>query len=118
MAKHFVVLGLITLLQGCVGTPVSPPQERVSIYKSLGSAQCQPSSGVSMAVLQRQLEAADVKILSSSCGSNGRIYPAMCGAPDGRIAIFEIPPAQLSKTTALGFAPLSDLPDATRTACH
>ena len=70
-----------------------------------------------MSTLQSQLEAADVKVLGSSCGSDGRIYPAMCGASNGRIGIFEIPRAQLSKITALGFALLSDLRDATRVAC-
>lgn len=117
MVKHLAVLGLITLLPGCAGTPASSPQERVSVSKSLGSVQCQPGSGITLSALQSELEAADIKVLGSSCGSNGRIYPAVCGASNGRIGILEILPAHLSKAAALGFVPLSDLPDATRVAC-
>ena len=115
--KQLVVLGLITLLAGCAGKPVSSPEERVSVYKSLRVVQCEPGSGVTLPALQGQLEAASIKVLSSSCGSDGWFYPAVCGASSGRIGIFEILPAETSKIAALGFAPLSNLPDATRVAC-
>ena len=115
--KQLLAVGLITLVLGCAASPGPTPRERVSVYKPLGSVQCEPASGVTIAALKSQLEAADIKVLGSSCGSDGRIYPAVCGASNGRIGIFEIPPTQTKKIAALGFAPLSGLPDATRSAC-
>ena len=44
-------------------------------------------------------------------------YPAVCGAPDGRIGIFDVEAQQAPLASPLGFAPLSGLPAAVRVAC-
>jgi hypothetical protein len=104
----------------------------VTLYKHFGSVQCQPimeqpaasmmtmgnlGGGTSLPVMQQQLTDAGIQVLFVTCGHDGFLRPAMCGVEDGRIAIFEVPAAQAEAAVALGFAPLSDLPDATRFSC-
>lgn len=89
----------------------------VAFYKSFGSVQC-TGGGVSFEAMRQQLAAAGIQVLSASCGTDGRMYIAVCGAGDGRIGIFEVPAAQAEAALALGFAPLSNLPGATTGACR
>jgi len=89
----------------------------VTLYKSFGSVQC-TGGGVSFEVMQQQLTAAGIQVLSANCGTDGRMYIAVCGAGDGRIGIFEVPATQAEAALALGFAPLSNLPGATTGACR
>jgi hypothetical protein len=53
-----------------------------------------------------------------ACGDDGRIRPAVCGAPDGRIGIFVIPAAQQAQAARLQFTPLAALPDAREQPCR
>ena len=89
----------------------------VAFYKSFGSVQC-TGGGVSFEAMQQQLTAAGIQVLSAHCGTDGRMYIAVCGAGDGRIGIFEVPEKQAEAALALGFAPLSTLPGATTGACR
>jgi hypothetical protein len=89
----------------------------VTLYKSFGSVQC-TGGGVSLEAMQQQLAAAGIQVLSASCGTDGRMYIAVCGAGDGRVGIFEVPATQAEAASALGFAPLSVLPGATKGACR
>jgi hypothetical protein len=56
-------------------------------------------------------------VLASGCGTDGMAYPAVCGAPDGRIAIIDVPESQLEAARKLGFSLLSERPRAQRMAC-
>jgi hypothetical protein len=89
----------------------------VTLYNSFGSVQC-TGGGVSLEAMQQQLAAAGIQVLSANCGTDGRMYIAVCGAADGRIGIFEVPATQAEAALALGFAPLSNLPGATTGACR
>src|SRR5690349_8056169 len=117
MIQRFLVAAVslaATVLAGCGGgDDPSPP---VSVFKSLGSVQC-TGGGTSVAALQQQLAAAGVNALAASCGDDGLAHVTVCGATDGRIGIVDIPAAQLDAAAALGFARLSNLPDAVRRAC-
>ena len=64
-----------------------------------------------------QLSDGGVPVLDASCGTDGKMYIAVCGAADGRIGIFDVAEDKLPAAATLGFAPLRDLPEATRTAC-
>jgi len=70
-----------------------------------------------LAALQAQLTAANVEVRSAACGTDGFLYPAICGVPDGRIGIFEISPAQAEAAAAAGFKPLSTAPQAQIISC-
>lgn len=100
-------------LQACGGG--SAPGN-VAVYVSLGSRQCE-GGGRSLADVQRSAQAAGLTIVSASCGTDGAMHAAVCGGPDGRIAILDIPGAQLATARSQGLKPLTELPDARRTPC-
>lgn len=87
------------------------------VYKYQGSRQCD-GGGVPLEEMKRQLEVAGVIVTSSSCGRDGRVYPAFCGGADGKINIFTIPGNSASAAFAQGFSLLSDLPEAQRGGCY
>jgi hypothetical protein len=88
-----------------------------AVYKYMGSVQCS-GGGISLATMQQQLTSGGVTVLASSCGTDGKAYVAMCGAPDGAIGIFDVPAEQADRALSLSFARLSDLPNAARLPCR
>jgi len=88
----------------------------VPVYQYIGSKQCQ-GGGTALATMMRKLSDAGIPAMNVSCGTDGKMYPAMCGAPDGRIGIVGVPEDKVAAAAKLGFAPLSNLPDATKTVC-
>jgi hypothetical protein len=83
--------------------------DRVRVHISAGTKQCDTSGARGAAGLQalaRPLEAAGVRVLAGACGDDGRMRIAVCGAGDGRIAIFDIAAADAAKAAQAGYAPL------------
>jgi hypothetical protein len=105
---------LAAALAGC--GHAAPPATAV-VFHSLGSRQCEPG-GLSPEELAGRLRDAGVEVRSIACGHDGRMRPAMCGAPDGRVAVFEIAAAQLETALAQGFQDGSGLPPGPREACR
>ena len=116
MRMLFVFLAAFATLAACVGAGSVMPQAIVSLYRYAGSVQC-TGGGLSLPAMERQLTDAGIQVLSSACGNDG-IYAAVCGAPDGRIGIFEVSAADSQASSVLGFLPLSNLSAATRAACQ
>lgn len=115
MRTFLASLVAFATLAACEGIESKPPS--VSLYKYVGSVQC-TGGGTSLPAMVRQLTDADIPVLASACGVDGNAYAAVCGAADGRIGIVEVPAAQAQAASALGFAPLSSLPAATKVACQ
>jgi|EndMetStandDraft_4_1072995.scaffolds.fasta_scaffold25546_7 hypothetical protein len=88
----------------------------VAVYTSFGSVQCS-GGGTTLTELQRELLALGIQVLAARCGLDGLARFAVCGEPDGRIAMFDVDEAQVVVLLALGFALLSTLPNATATPC-
>ncbi|MEN9416452.1 MAG: hypothetical protein RI988_72 [Pseudomonadota bacterium] len=113
---QFMLLALAAFsVSAWSGAPPPAPQA-VSVYLSLGSRQCQ-DGGRTLAQVRQLLADAGVRVLSSGCGTDGMAYPAVCGAPDGRIVILEVPAEQVEAARKAGFALLSERPRAQRQAC-
>ena len=112
----FVAIALALASASCVNANPTSPQTSVRVFKTTGSVQC-AEVGSDLATFARQLEEAGLKVISSACGSDGRMRAAMCGAPDGRLAIFEVSSADAQLSAKLGFSPLSKLPDAQVVPC-
>ncbi|NUZ05843.1 hypothetical protein [Piscinibacter koreensis] len=123
-----VLLGTLATLAACSAPGVAQPGRAapgasaasaasgaVAVYKPLGSRQCEVPPP--RATLERELAAAGVPVLGTACGRDGRMRAALCGAPDGRIVIFEVPTERVAAAAAAGFEPLANLPDATREPC-
>lgn len=87
------------------------------VYKYQGSRQCE-GGGIPLAEMKRQLEVSGVQVVNSSCGMDGRMYPAFCGGADGRINIFTIPANSVNVAFSQGFSLLGDLPGAQRSDCY
>lgn len=113
-------------LAGCVVVPVGVSQQPtpdsarrhvVDIARLTGERQCE-RGGESLLEQQRRLEAAGVPVLASACGTDGRMYAAVCGGATGRLGIFSIHAEKQQAAQAAGFVPLNSLPDAQRTDCR
>lgn len=89
----------------------------VAVFKAFGSAQCS-GGGDSLTRLQQSLVAAGVEVIASRCGLDGVFRPAVCGEPDGRIAIFDVEQPELAVALLLGFALLSTLPGPSVVPCE
>jgi hypothetical protein len=97
--------------------PAPAPVSYVDVYKYQGSRQCE-NGGVPLAEMQRQLQMSGITVVNSSCGMDGRMYPAFCGGADGKINIFSIPSDTVGQVTPQGYMLLSDLQGAQRTSCY
>ena len=115
MNKLLILISAIAL-SACADFGTKAPASGVAVYRYVGSKQCE-GGGVSVEKMMRQLSEGDIPVINVYCGTDGRMYPAMCGAPDGRIGILEVPEGKVSAAGALGFAPLSSLPGASKTVC-
>lgn len=113
----FLTVTLAALATTACGGGNGNPNSGIRTYKYAGSLQCS-GGGLSLAEMQRQLSDAGISVLDASCGVDGNMYTAVCGAPDGRIGIFEIPSEQVQAASALGFAPLTTLPAAAQVPCR
>lgn len=90
---------------GCVAAP--EPAAAVRVARATGSRQCE-GGGASLDEMRRRLETAGVTVRSAQCATDGRMHPALCGAADGRMGLFEIDAAGLAAAQAQGFQPLAE----------
>lgn len=91
-------------LAACAQPQAAQP---IRVAKALGSKQCE-GGGRTLAELRAELERAGVGVLRAALGTDGRMRVQMCGAPDGRLGIFEIPAAARDAAAAAGFGPLPE----------
>lgn len=123
----FFSLALVLLLSGCQGIPTSstnttPNSEStthgsVQVAQRLGGVQCDFTPEDLRPIVERATSAG-IQVQAQSCGGDGMMYAAVCGAPDGRLAILTIPANQLAQAQRLGFTPLSTMPDAQTDSCR
>lgn len=102
---------------GVSTTPAPPPVSYTDVYKYQGSRQCE-GGGVPLEEMKRQLQASGVVVTGTSCGMDGRMYPAFCGGADGRINIFTINSNSVNSALSQGYSLLSELPGAQKTTCY
>lgn len=93
------------------------PSVGLKVYKSRGGLQCAEFKGTPPQDMRAELEKAGIKVKSVACGEDGLMRPAVCGAGDGAINIFEIPQAKAAQAASRGFLPLSGLPEAGEVPC-
>ena len=115
-ALSATLLFAATLLCGCTWRLKDAPPAGIDYYSYLGSVQC-TGGGKSVTELEQELIVAGITVYEIGCGTDGKLYTSVCGAPDGRIGIFNIDPAKAKSAAALGLAPLDSLPHAVKTPC-
>jgi len=79
------------------------------IYADAGSLQCMPDTGVSLIDTRRRLTDAGVRVGAANCSYRPVLVPAVCGASDTRIWVFEVEAADLSLVSAAIFQPIETL---------
>ncbi len=112
----FIVFALPCFcVAGCGSDEAIDPS--IKVFKSRGSIQC-TGGGIAPEVMKNELITAGIDVRSFSCGIDGLAYPAVCGAPDGVINIFDIPQGKIAQAQSLGFASLRILPNAKEMQCR
>jgi hypothetical protein len=107
--RGFILLALlVAALTGCAqgycygkkdgsGKPVSTidTNKRVFVYREDGSKQCDAQSGESLESMGAKL--GDIKIYSKEKKNDGKMHMTMCGAPTGKVNVYEIDEKDLPK---------------------
>jgi len=107
----------LVALAAAAAACASAPSAQLSVAKPIGSRQCE-GGGTTPEAMARELAAAGIKVLATACGTDGRMHAAMCGAADGKLAIFEIEADHAAAAAKAGFQPLASMPSAQRLACR
>jgi len=89
----------------------------ITVAKSNESIQCE-SAGISPKTMKKELAEAKIPATHARCGTDGMLYPAVCGGETGRLNLFDIPSNKLGDASDLGFQPLSAWPDASEAPCE
>lgn len=118
MNKISPLVFFILILSGCgsdtnkdesINVPVKSISTLIKVYKTDGSKQCDPSSGVAPEVMRTELISNGIDVICSQKGNTGLVYPTVCGAETGAINIYQIHPQSLQDAEQLGFISTDDL---------
>lgn len=116
LLRPAVLMLVASLTTACAAAPASKPTGTIDVYRSLERKQCEPG-GETLESLRQRLQRAGLRPTAASCGTDGMMRMAMCGAGTGDIGIFTLRKDEAERAAKLGFRPLTDLRDAERTAC-
>lgn len=100
MSKKLLVTSALLGLVGCQNLPTS--SHSVEVFKSLNTRQCEGLTS-DFSGLQQQLEVNKIRVYAAAVGHDGMMRPQVCGASDGKIAIFKISTKQQEQAQKLGF---------------
>lgn len=126
MNKIASLVFFVSILSGCGGdtkdesanVPVKSVSTLIKVYKSDGSKQCDPSSGVAPEAMRAELISNGIDVICSQKGNTGLVYPATCGAETGAINIYQIHPQSLQDAEKLGFISTDELTEYMDTECQ
>jgi hypothetical protein len=76
-------------------------EKHLFIARAEGSKQCTAGSGETIDQMAEDL--IDIKIFSKETRSDGKVHMALCGAPTGRIHVFEISETDRAAALSRGF---------------
>lgn len=122
-ARGLAGLILASQIGACMQVPAeleNPPTSALAaVARGLGTQQCgEQGARAAAELLAAPLRAAGIQVQALRCGHDGRMRPQMCGAPDGRLVVVDVPVHQREAARTLGFAPLSQWPDARSLPCR
>ncbi|MEO5970775.1 MAG: hypothetical protein ABIQ95_12685 [Bdellovibrionia bacterium] len=86
------------------GTSPSPTDSSVWIMRSDGAKYCETGSGSTLAQGSADLEAAQIAVLASKKGSDGKMHAQVCGGSRGSTNNYLINRDKLSQALALGYS--------------
>ncbi len=88
---------------GVTAGAAADASESVWITRADGSKSCASDTAQSVEQGAQELKAANIQVLASKKGTDGKMHPMMCGAPTGTQNVYQIPASQLAAAIALGF---------------
>jgi hypothetical protein len=97
--------------------PVSGGQSEAVVFEA--GPRLSQCSGISITRTQSaaKLTAAGVEVRRSSCGTDGMLYPTVCGAGTDNILLHDIPAASVAAAQAAGFGLVDSLQHWRRSEC-
>lgn len=113
----FCLSSAVLLLAACETTKPGPAQlTYTQVYANTGAVQCE-GGGASVPDMAQQMRDEGIAVEMASCGNDGLVRTAVCGAPDGSIGVFVIPQADYQEALQLGYESFERLPDASVHPC-
>lgn len=108
--NKLILLGMISLmgLLGCqtklTDRNSTDRNDLVLISKPLGSKQCsETNADLLLQKLKQGLEQQHIKVFSAEIGTDQRVHIALCGADDGKIAIFKVKQDSVIQAEKMGY---------------
>ncbi|OTG76594.1 hypothetical protein B9T26_01950 [Acinetobacter sp. ANC 4169] len=113
--NKLILLGMISVigLLGCqtnlTDRNSTDRNDLVLISKPLGSKQCSEiHADLLLQKLQQGLEQQHIKVFSAEIGTDQRVHIALCGADDGKIAIFKVKQDSVIQAEKMGYTQKSE----------
>lgn len=76
----------------------------IKITKSLGTKQCsQVSADNQLQQLKQELEQANIKVFAAEIGMDQMMHITLCGAEDGKMAVFKVKSNVLNEAEKIGY---------------
>lgn len=102
---HLFLTAAVAALTACGGGSDPLPTEKFA--KVVENLQCE-APRVTPAQLDNELVTVGAKVLSKSCAWDGRMYPAVCGAPTTYLQVIEVAQNQADLVRPLGYKTLAE----------
>lgn len=99
--KEMAEKGRILRGEDSVASPKNLSEGRVFVFKPDGSLQCQSGKKISPDEMKQELK--DIPVFKSYSQHDGRLHPQICGAPTGKVNVYEIDAESLAAAEKLGF---------------
>ena len=84
-----------------MNTKTALPTGHILVGKADGSKQCEANSGVAPEVMEKDLTG--IQVYNRSKHSDGRMHSQVCGAPTGKMNVYEIDATSQAAAEKLGF---------------
>ena len=78
-------------------------EPKVWVWKSDGSRQCSGAPKISLDAVKESFRSAAIVVYAAKMGSDGKMYPSICGAGTGNMFELQIGTADIAKALGLGY---------------
>lgn len=112
---HSILVVAALSLSACTTAPQQPENRwevkvkkesdnRVWVYKSDGTQQCEKKAGINPKDAAQQVGKAGVVVFNARSGSDGKMRITKCGAPTGKTVELEISEVDIGKAKSMGYS--------------
>ena len=105
---RFLVIVCVFILMSAHQSTTFASSQTLKVYKNSGARQCR-AVDVPLEVVAKNLADNGIKVISSSCASDGFARTAVCESDSGLLYVYEIDRQHIQKAGELGFAEITKL---------